>query len=445
METSYLMSDLGNFAIESRVGPPPLPKNYGMPLSPVSTGERLVSLDVMRGFALLGILIANMLHFSQPLVPDGMRSGLWFGFLDRVADFFSLLLVDGKFYPLFSFLFGLGFAIQMDRASSRALNPKAVYVRRFCILMGFGITHGIFLWNGDVLFVYALCGFFLLLFRNRKPLTIIIWATALVVLPALFYLLLGLLITMLWGDPTMKSAFMESPADVLETRRDLIRAFVTGGYPDAVTYRVREMFYTLFMTLMFAPAFLGLFLFGMLAGRKRIITEVKENWGLLVKLFKVCGAVGLVGNFIGAWVLMTAYADKHYGLILIGTAAVSIFGPLLTAAYIAGMVMWIQRRPSIVMLKWVAAAGRMALTNYLAQSLIATTIFYGYGIGSGGSVGKLGTVVIAVMIFAAQVGFSVLWLRSFSYGPMEWLWRSLTYGARQPMRRDKVSEFIPLP
>jgi uncharacterized protein len=433
------MLDTGNLAIESRVGPPPLPGNYGKPLSPVTTGERVVSLDVMRGVALLGILIANMLYFSQPLEAEGMRGGLWLSFLDRVADFFSLLLIDGKFFPLFSFLFGLGFAMQMDRASSRELDPKAVYVRRLCILMGFGIAHGIFLWDGDVLFAYALCGFLLLLFRKRKPLTIMIWAAALLVLPALLILVLGAFITLLWGNPAISSAFMESTDDMV-ARRELFTAFVSGGYLDAVGYRVREMFYTLIFILFFAPSFLGLFLIGMLAGSKRMITDVEENRSLLVRIFKVCGAAGLIGNFIGALVLMTAYADEHYGLILIGTAIVSIFGPLLTAAYIAGMVMWIQCRPSVVFLKWVAAAGRMALTNYLGQSFIATTIFYGYGFGLGGSVGRLGTIGIAMMIFAAQIWFSVLWLRCFRYGPMEWLWRSLTYRARQPMMRERVSE-----
>jgi uncharacterized protein len=439
------MSDAGNFANDSRVGPPPLPANYGKPLAPVSTGERIVSLDGLRGLALLGILIANMLHFSQPLVEDGMRDGLWFGPLDRVADWFSLLLIDGKFYPLFSFLFGLGFSIQMERASSRALDPKAVYVRRLFILMGIGLAHGIFLWNGDVLFAYALCGFALLLFRNRKPLTIMIWAAALVILPALLILLFGVLLTLIWGDPQIKSAFMESTADDLESRRELIRAFVTGGYFDAVSYRTREMFFTMFATLIFAPAFLGLFLVGMLAGRMRVITEVARNWKLLVKIFVVCGAVGLAGNFIGAWIMMAANAKEHWGFLLIGTAVISIFGPVLTAAYIAGIVMLIQRRAWFVMLSPIAAAGRMALTNYLAQSLIATTIFYGYGFGLGGTVGKLGTMGIALLIFAGQVLFSVVWLRHFRYGPLEWLWRSLTYGARQPMSREKLPELTPPP
>ena len=151
---------------EKSVGPPPLPENYGKPLVPVSAAERIVSLDVLRGFALLGILIANMVYFSQPLEVSGFRNAFWFGPVDKLADWISILLVEGKFYPLFSFLFGLGFSMQMDRADSRELNFIPTYRRRLFVLMGFGVAHGIFLWEGDVLLAYALCGFLLLLFRN---------------------------------------------------------------------------------------------------------------------------------------------------------------------------------------------------------------------------------------------------------------------------------------
>ena len=423
-------------AHEIRVGPPPLPENYGKPLAPVSPTERIASLDVLRGFALLGILIANMLFFSQPLEEEGWRHGLWFGPLDRVADWVSLLLIEGKFYPLFSFLFGLGYAIQLDRASSRVLDPTSVYYRRLFILMGFGLAHGIFLWEGDVLFAYALCGFFLPLFRNRKSRTIAIWAAAIILLPALLILAGGVMLCLLWDQPVMAGAFQSAMVDQ-ENRHQLIRVFVNGSYPDVVFHRLSEMAFTMFAVLIFAPAFLGLFLVGLLAGRSRLIMDVAAHRRTFEKILMVCGAVGLAGNFIGAWLMMAASADEHWGLMLIGIGIISIFGPVLTAAYIAGMVMLIDRRPSLPFLPPIAAVGRMALTNYLMQSLIATTIFYGYGLGLGGTVGRLGTIGIALLIFVAQILFSVLWLGFFRYGPVEWLWRSLTYGVRQPMMRER--------
>jgi len=200
-----------------------------------------------------------------------------------------------------------------------------------------------------------------------------------------------------------------------------------------------------FAVLIFAPAYLGLFLLGLLAGRTRLITEAAAHRRTLVKILTVCGAVGLAGNFIGAWVMTLASADEHLGLMLIGTAVITVFGPVLTAAYIAAMALLIHRKPSLAILPPIAAVGRMALTNYLAQSLIATTIFYGYGFGLGGNVGKLGTVGIALLIFAVQILFSVLWLRVFRYGPTEWLWRSSTYGVHQPMLREARPAITPPP
>ena len=413
-------------------GPPPLPPHYGKPLEPVASGERVASLDVLRGLALLGILIANMMFFAQPLDESGMRSGLWLGWYDRIADWLALLFVEGKFYPLFSILFGLGFSIQMERAKSRALAPDAVYRRRLFVLMGFGLAHGVFLWDGDVLFAYGLCGFALMLFRDRKPRTLMIWAAALIILPALFYFLVGFLLLLLQGNREFAEALQEDPAE----RYELIRAYVTGGYGDAVIHRLGELVFTILIILIMAPGFLGLFLIGLLAGSQRILTDVAEHRGFLTRIFRFCLVLGLAGNLLGASMMVAAAGGSNFGLLFLGIGVISIFGPVLTAAYIAGIVLLMDARPSVPVLRALAAAGRMALSNYLAQSLIATTLFYGYGFGLAGDVGRLGTMGIALLVFAAQVLFSMIWLRHFRHGPMEWLWRTLTYRARQPMSQE---------
>jgi|TARA_B110000037_G_scaffold33898_1_gene40962 uncharacterized membrane protein YeiB len=303
---------------EKSVGPPPLPENYGKPLVPLSAAERIVSLDVLRGFALLGILIANMVNFSQPLEVFGFRNGFWFGPVDKLADWISILLVEGKFYPLFSFLFGLGFSMQMDRADSRELNFIPTYRRRLFVLMGFGAAHGIFLWEGDVLLAYALCGFLLVLFRNRKPVTIAIWAVATILLPALLILAGGLVFHMLSGNAEFAQVMKEVYAEDAEVGSELIQAFVTGGYGDAVSYRFGEIILTNVCTLIFAPAFLGLFLIG---------------------------------------------------LLLIGMGIISIFGPVLTFAYVAGIVMLIHKRPSLTILPPIASVGRSDGANQLLGAI----------------------------------------------------------------------------
>lgn len=432
------MSDFEMSGLDRKIVPPPLPTNHGKPLSPVMVSERIVSMDVVRGLALLGILISNMIFFSQPHGINGWRADLWFGPADKFADWISMIFIEGKFYPIFSMLFGLGVSMQMERASSRGLEIKTVYLRRLYVMMGFGILHGILLWEGDVLLVYALCGLVLWLFRNRKPKTLLFWAAGFVLIPASLILFIGLVLHLLSGHPEVQSAMSESYAGDEETRSEMFRIFVTGSYFDVVFYRLKEMVFMILLTLFYAPLYLGLFLIGMWAGRKEILAEVQKHTRLLVSILLICGAVGLMANLIGAWLQIDGITESNYGLMLIGNGIISIFGSVLAFAYIAGLALLIHYRSSWTgLFAPLAAVGRMALTNYLAQSLIATTIFYGYGFGFGGNVGRMGVIGISLMIFAAQIAFSVCWLKFYRYGPMEWLWRSLTYGKRQPMVLEK--------
>lgn len=397
-------------------------------------------MDVVRGLALLGILISNMLFFSQPLGIDGFRNELWLSSWDRFADWISMIFIEGKFYPIFSMLFGMGVSMQMERASSRGLDFKAVYLRRLYILMGFGLLHGIFLWEGDVLLAYALCGLVLLLFRNRQPKTLLFWAMGLIVGPALLILLLGVTLYLLSGNPAFQSVLNETYAEDEEMRNEMYRIFVTGSYVDVVYYRLGEMFFTFVTTLLYAPVYLGLFLIGMYAGRQGMLVDVQKHSRLLVRILVTCGAIGLATNCLGAWIQMSGINQSDYGQMLIGNGLISIFGPVLAFAYIAGLALLVHRWSWAGLFSPFAAVGRMALTNYLGQSLIATTIFYGYGLGLGGNTGRMGTIGISLMILAAQIVFSVCWLRFYRYGPMEWLWRSLTYGKRQPMAVDKQTK-----
>lgn len=397
-------------------------------------GERIASMDLIRGIALLGILISNMIHISQPYGINGLRSELWFSSMDKFADWISVIFVEGKFYPIFSILFGLGVSMQMERASTRGLDFKEIYLRRLYILMGFGVLHAILLWEGDVLLAYGLCGLLLLCFRKRASNTLLAWAAGLILGMSLLMLMLGMPMVILSEHPSFQAAMMEDFAENEAIRNEMFAIFVHGSYADVVSYRLGEMFGTAIYTLFFAPVYFGLFLLGMWAGRARIFLEVGKHERKLRGMLIVGGAVGLLANVLGAWMQMVGLTNSNYGLMVIGTSVATIFGPVQAIAYIAALVLFLHHKPCWT--AWFApfaAVGRMALTNYLAQSLIATTVFYGYGIGLGGNVGRLQTIGISLLIFAAQVAYSFCWLRHFRYGPMEWLWRSLTYGKRQPM------------
>ena len=414
--------------------PPPLPNFSGEPLAPINPVKRIATLDILRGIALLGILISNMMHFSQPLEEGLLRHGMWLGAADQLADWICVFLVEGKFYPLFSFLFGMGFSLQIEHANAIGSDFTKTFRRRLFALMGFGIAHGIFLWDGDVLFSYAVSGFLLLLFRNRNPKTIAIWAVIAIVLPALLVLGVGLLIMLLANIPEFSHEMRELFAEGTEKDGAMTRAYISGDYADAIAYRIGEWPSTMIDSLPFFQGYFGLFLIGFLAGRKRILHEVTTHKTLLKKIFWRGLSVGLIGNFFGTLAIMSGAADRNIGLLFIGFGCHTIFGPLLTAAYAAGIVLFVQGKECSTILRPIAAAGRMALTHYLLQSLIATTIFYGYGFGMAGDVGRLGTIALALMIFIAQVFISTYWLKHFRYGPAEWLWRSITYAKRQPMR-----------
>jgi uncharacterized protein len=422
-----------------KVLPPSLPLNHGKPLTPILLGERIITLDVVRGIALLGILISNMVFFSQPYGINGFRNDLWMSSADRIADWISMIFIEGKFYPIFSMLFGMGFALQMQRAASRGPELTEVYLRRLYILIGFGLLHGIFLWEGDVLLAYGLCGLLLLLFRNCKPRTVVIWALGIILIPALLMVFLSALLHLLSDLPAVRSAMNEMYSGESETRKEMFRVFLYGSYLDVMIYRIGELVYVIFATLIFSPIYLGLFLIGMLVGQKGILSEVHKHKRLLVGVMLICGVVGVAANYFGAWVLMAGINRSDYGQMLLGYAINSIFGPVLAFAYVAGLALMICRWSWAKLYAPFATVGRMALTNYLMQSLIATTIFYGYGFGYGGNIGRMGTIGLALVIYAAQIIFSLIWLKHFRYGPMEWLWRSLSYGARQPMALENQS------
>lgn len=417
-----------------KASPPPLPESFGKPLASVAGEERYLAMDVLRGIALLGILIVNMIFFSQPLDEMGTRIGLWQHPVDRFADWISLFLIDGKFYPLFSFLFGLGFSVQVDRATLRGKDHSGVFKTRLGILIFLGFCHAIFIWNGDVLFLYGLCGFGLLLFKNRKPRTTAIWAGVSIALPAVLLVLFGLLMMVLYAIPEMAREMREAMTQDSESLYELNKAFVTGGYWDAVAYRARTWFETTFYLLLFSPTFFGMFLIGLLAGQRGIFRDPWAHKRLLTRVLMVCGAVGLAINFFAAVMTMYGIGSEKYGFWFLGAGLISLGGPVLAMAYIAGVVLFMSRFPKLRFYQALARTGRMSLSNYLLQSVIATTVFYSHGLGLGHTMGRLETIVLAVFIFTAQVGMSYFWFDKFRYGPMEWLWRSATYGKAQPMR-----------
>ena len=376
-----------------------------MPVSPPSTSPaptsqraRITTLDALRGFALLGVLVTNMLQGYS-----FVRSGADEGVATLIRAF-----AEGTFYPMFSFLFGLGFALQLRKgeAAQGAILPR--FRRRLVILLVIGLAHELLLWAGDILFAYAVLGFVLILFRNVRDRTLLISASLLWLFTLGVYLLNGGI------TPRTEPNFTLVPAG--ET------------YLSAVGGRWANFPLELLNLFSIGPAVLGLFLVGYFIGR-RDVRGVLENKRFLRRVALVCT---LLAAPFTLWLLgvIPVFEGKGwlYGLEYL------FAGPLLGFAYLAALSLF--ARPLKKVLDLFAPVGQMALSNYLGQSLICTTLFYPYAFGLFGKLGAAATLPISLTIFAFQMLFSAWWLKRYRFGPAEWLWRSFTYAEVQPLRRE---------
>ncbi len=358
------------------------------------------------------------------------------GLADRLAGFFIRLLAEGKFYPLFSFLFGFGLAMQMTRAEASGAPFARLYRRRLVVLLGIGLLHAVLLWYGDILVTYAVLGFLLLAFRHRRPKTLLIWATVCWVLPVvmtgLLFLAIGGAMPPAAAGLLQRIAMAGSAEDVTAVARS-IQIYGHGTFAQIVAQRVRDLEALYLIGLFSMPTIFAMFLVGLWAGRRGIFSDLAGSRTLLKNLALWGLAIGGIGNLgsvlahdlSGGGLLADFIAEAAHAL----TAPALMFGYVATIALVMTVPSW-QRR-----LTPLAAVGRMALTNYLLQSLICTTFFYSYGLGVYGRIGLAQGVGLAVIIYAAQVVWSNWLMRRGAYGPVEWLWRTITYG-RRPLRPE---------
>lgn len=412
----------------------------GSTLSPVQPAERVQVVDVLRGFALLGILLVNMDLFARPAQTILMPLDANTGSLDRLADGLIRFFAEGKFYSLFSFLFGLGFAFQLARAEERGTPVRHLYARRLLILLGIGLMHAFLIWVGDILMLYALLGWVLILFRKAKPRTLIIWAVILLLIPGLFTGL-GAAALELGRQASPQAAaqidrtFAEQRAVYLAEIERAYRVYAQGNFVEITQQRAYE-FSTFLLTsgIFMAPSVLAMFLIGLLFGRRRIFQMIDAHLPMFKKLLGWGLAIGSIGNLIYAILIPSLPRAEPSFPLFVAMLGQAVGAPMLCLFYISALTLLYRSAVWKKRLDWLAPAGRLALTNYLGQSIICTLIFYGYGLGWFGQVGKAGGLLLALVIFASQVLVSNWWVKRFRFGPAEWLWRSLTYLKPQPMR-----------
>ncbi len=408
--------------------------NNSIIAGPTAGQDRFDVLDALRGFALFGIFLANIRVLAGWEFLSDEQRGLLAGEGYSMIDFLQLAVIDGKFYTLFAFLFGLGFALQLQRLEGRGAAATRIYLRRTTILLCIGLFHMFVLWLGDILTPYAILGFVLLLVRKWSDRTLLIAAGIALLVPVMGYALFWLFDV----DNSLglyRIAFAIMPGGdgnpLLELRIDdwgerLQSSFGLGvlrlGYL-LDTWRWPKLF--------------GIMLLGLWAGRRLMNGELLGNTRLLVGVLLIGGLSGVIAGPVLATLGGLGFNQPHSLIGFYAVVAYTFAVIPLGLAYAAGFVLlW---RVASKVLRVFAAPGRMALTNYLSQTLISLLVFYGIGFGQAGlwSIQELIGFVCAV--YVAQILFSLAWLHYFNYGPMEWLWRALTYGQAPAMRRVQTA------
>jgi uncharacterized protein len=406
---------------------------------PISLSERILFIDALRGMALFGILAANMRAFFAPLDAYDRIGVLYPGRADVLAQAFIDIFIQGKFISIFSFLFGMGFAIQMSRAEQRGARFMGFYPRRLVALALFGLIHGLLIWAGDILLTYALSGAILLLFRKRQQKTLLWWAGGLFSLP----IVLSTTFLALYFSHFRQPWMVPKPPDVKKFHA-IIDIYGHGTVRQILAQNWVEWKQQLPWTL-FAIYALALFLLGMWVWRAGIVQRLDEYRPVLKRVCSWCLPAGLIINIFVKILQMAVPPDR---VSLWNWLTVILFLPgahILSAGYVSGLALIFMHQGRQRILLPFAAVGQMALTDYLMQSVLCTLFFYHYTIGLYGRIGPAIGLVPTVFLYGAQVGFSNWWLKRYRFGPVEWLWRGMTYGRFPSMRKEEPMPMIEAP
>jgi uncharacterized protein len=400
-------------------------------VGPVSSADRILYIDMLRGMALFGILAANMRGLDAPSLVYGNIRPLFHGTADLIAQGFIDIFIQAKFVTLFSFLFGLGFAVQLSRAEARGARFLSFYPRRLAALALFGLIHGLLIWWGDILLSYALGGALLLFFRKSSDKKVLWWAGSIFALPVL--VMTGFYIAALMGH--IPQAMMYKPPDMVKIH-SVIDIYAHG----TILQRLHEnlvVWKEELPALGFSVYALGLFLLGLWVWRSGIVERLDEYRPLLKRVCAVCLPLGLAG-MVYIFEVETHHIPAAKMTFPLFLARILYFpmAHVMSAGYASGLAVLIQNDAWKLRLTPFATVGRMALTNYLTQSVVCTLSLYSTGLY--GKVGPAMGLIPTVVLYGAQTVFSNWWLARYRFGPMEWLWRGMTYGKFPAMHREEA-------
>lgn len=381
-------------------------------------GERIISLDIIRGFAILGIFLVNMLSFHSPMLYLEPLTW-WDSPLDQGTYKVINVLAEGSFYPLFAMLFGYGFVILRERTLVRGNKFRAVAIRRLIVLLVIGIIHAFLIWHGDILITYAIIGFLFLLLLRASSKVMLITGTLLAIIPNLFFsLFMTVAVTIVPEEELIVYSIKDA--------EQAAQVYQEGSYTEITAQRFNDWFAvnnplnSIILVLMVLPPFL----IGGGAAKLKLmerVNQLKRPLAISFSIFLVAGLFLKLIPYIFTYNLAFQYVAYSFG------------GPLLAIAYALGIALLLESRWGKP-LALIAPVGKMSLSNYLFQSVLATLIFYSYGLGLFGEVSVLWGTVLVFVIYGLQIIFSRLWMKNHLYGPAEWIWRTATYWKKQPWK-----------
>ncbi|WP_040981915.1 DUF418 domain-containing protein [Oceanobacillus jeddahense] len=385
-------------------------------MQPYQRNKRLEWIDAARGFAILGIFMVNIGAFSAPYFLYGGTENAWNTKIDQFSLIFIDIFFQASFYTLFSILFGFGIQIQKNSLDKKGISPYGFFGRRLGALIVFGIIHAFAIWSGDILLTYGTMGLLLLLFLYSGEKVLIGWAVG----------LLGASTIILTGLQYAVRDFID-----ISYTAEINQAFQSYRSNDfsiilAQNFQDWQLSNGIFSFFLFPFIFLPLFLFGMYLAKKRWFHEPLDHKGILKKVWVISLIVFIlfkIGPYTFGNPLWFSLVQDNIG----GTAS-AVF-------YLTSITLLWEKNMARKVLSVLKPIGKMALSNYLLQSIISFWLFYGVGFGLYGEVRPVQQIALVVVIFCLQIIGSIIWLRYFQFGPVEWLWRSITYKKIQPMKR----------
>jgi uncharacterized protein len=404
---------------------------------------RIATLDILRGVAVMGILAMNIANFAMPT--QAYMNPMAYGHegpADLVAWAVNFVLVDGKMRGLFSFLFGASMLLVIERAEAKGESPARVHFSRMAWLLLFGLLHFYFIWHGDILTGYAAVGMIAWFFCWKEDEALLRWGIALVIVQTLIFGMMALGVGMLAMEASQPGASAEALRQWAEMNRELgvpgpeqLRAdfaLYEGSFAALARHQLTQStFEPAVLAVLYGSETLAYMLFGMWGLRSGFLTGAWEDaqyrrvaligFAVTVPAYTILAAIIWLSGF------------SSVALIACAMAVPTVLRPVMVAAWAALIILATRRGGALTMR--IAAAGRAAFTNYLGTSILMTALFYGWGAGLYGDLRRIELYLVVLAMWALMLIWSKPWLERFQYGPFEWLWRSLSRGRAQPMRR----------